>query len=163
MSKRYRYIYIQTYSGDLFSYVWGSLANCHKRSPLHHIDSHNTYHTGLHFPSSIALITQLSPITCSPESHYTCTILNPLRSFSNCRVLSSVYRSPSDSYSMEQFCVFWVWVIRIFIFCLCVYLGLTLCLLFRTQFTPRLDYCSCYWITPHVKPSEYCSPIVDPR
>ncbi len=28
-------------------------------------------HTGLHFPSPIALITQLSPITRSPERHYT--------------------------------------------------------------------------------------------
>ncbi len=45
------------------------------RFVVFHIDSHTTqtvtHHTGLHFPSSIALITQLSPITRSPESYYT--------------------------------------------------------------------------------------------
>ncbi len=37
--------------------VRGLLSDCHKRSPLHHIDSHTTHHTGLHFLSSIALMT----------------------------------------------------------------------------------------------------------
>ncbi len=32
------------------------------------------------------------------------------------------------------------------------------CLAIRT----RLDYCSCYWTTPLLKPSGYCSPIKDP-
>ncbi len=58
----------------------------HQRSPAHHMDSCTTQtvtcHSGLHLPSSIALIahtlldaliTQLSPITRSPKSYYTHT------------------------------------------------------------------------------------------
>ncbi len=123
-------------------------------------------HTGLHFPSPIALITplssshavlitQLSPITRSPERHYThhtkdiqllsqiteycsaCSTLSVLAAlpchsvfmlsseywyafitlqvlaalpslsvFCLVPVLSSVYRSPSDSYTTEPFHVF---------------------------------------------------------
>ncbi len=40
---------------------------------------------------------------------------------------------------------------HLFLYLLPVYLGLTLYLLFRTLFIPRLDYCSCYWITLYVK------------
>ncbi len=57
--------------------VRGLPSDCHKRSPLHHIDSHTTqtvtYHSGLQFPSSIALIThtQLNAVI-------THTQLNPI-------------------------------------------------------------------------------------
>ncbi len=44
-----------------------------------------------------------------------------------------------------------------------VYLGLTLCLLFRTLFAPRLDCCSCTWIISLPCPVGYCSLIEDPR
>ncbi len=37
--------------------VCGLPPDSYQRSPLHHIDSHTTQHTGLHFPSSIALTT----------------------------------------------------------------------------------------------------------
>ncbi len=37
--------------------VHGLPSDCHNRSPFHHIDSHTTHHTGLYFPSSIALMT----------------------------------------------------------------------------------------------------------
>ncbi len=33
------------------------------------------------------------------------------------------------------------------------------CLAVRTLFVPHLDYCSCYWNTPLLKPSGYYSPI----
>ncbi len=45
------------------------------QSHFHNIDFHTTktvtHHPGLHFPSSIALITFSCTITCSPESYYT--------------------------------------------------------------------------------------------
>ncbi len=40
-----------------------------------------------------------------------------------------------------------------------LYLGLTLV----STFGLCLDYCSCYWTTPLLKPSGYCLPIKDPR
>ncbi len=52
--------------GSVTNPVRGLPSTRHQRSLFHHIDSHTTQtvarHTGLHFPSSIALITQLSPI-----------------------------------------------------------------------------------------------------
>ncbi len=57
--------------------VCGLPPNSHQRSPLHHIDSHTTQHTGLHFPSSIALTTHtqlIALITLTPENYHTITI-----------------------------------------------------------------------------------------
>ncbi len=45
------------WGGSVTNPVCGLPPDSHQRSPLHHIDSHTTLHTGLHFPSSIALTT----------------------------------------------------------------------------------------------------------
>jgi len=43
--------------------VRGLPSNYHKGSPLHHIDSHTTHHTGLYFSLSIALMTHTADCT----------------------------------------------------------------------------------------------------
>ncbi len=106
--------------------VCGLPPDSHQRSPLHHINSHTTQHTGLHFPSSIALTTHthtqlITLITLTAENYHTIkkiiqskksstTITQSLSpnhtlfislglSFCDRRVLYCVY--PSDSYSTE--------------------------------------------------------------
>ncbi len=53
--------------GSVTNPVCGLPPNSHQRSPLHHIDSHTTQHTGLHFPSSIALTTHTAD--CTNHAH----------------------------------------------------------------------------------------------
>ncbi len=69
-----------------------------QRSPALHMDSHTTQtvtlYPGLHFPSSIALI---SPTAVTNHTPYISHGL-PL---SHCRVLFSIYHSSSDSYFTE--------------------------------------------------------------
>ncbi len=91
--------------------VCGLPPDSHQRSPLHHIDSHTTQHTGLHFPSSTALTTHtqlITLITLTPENYHTITITNHTLfislglSLSERRVLYCVYHSHSDSYSIRS-------------------------------------------------------------
>ncbi len=104
--------------GSVTNPVRGLPSDCHKRSPLHHIDSHTTQtvicHSGLQFPSSIALITHTHTHTHTAEcTDYTYTAESNQTYFislglplSDRRVLSSVYHSPSDSYITDPFRVF---------------------------------------------------------
>ncbi len=100
--------------------VRGLPSDCHKRLPLHHIDSHTTQtvtcHSRLQFPSSIALITH--------------TQLNALITHTQLKPIRHAVHLVLPCCLVPDL--------------LPVYLGLTLCLLFRTVFAPRLDYCSCY-------------------
>ncbi len=66
------------WGGSVMNPVCGLPPNSHQRSPLHHIDSHTTQHTGLHFPSSTALTTHtqlITLITLTPENYHTITII----------------------------------------------------------------------------------------
>ncbi len=63
--------------GSVTNPVFGLPPDSHQRLPLHHIDSHTTQHTGLHFPSSIALTTHtqlITLITLTAENDHTITI-----------------------------------------------------------------------------------------
>ncbi len=65
------------WGGSVTSPVCGLPPDSHQRSPLHHIDSHTTQHIGLHFPSSIALMTHIqliTLITLTPENYHKITI-----------------------------------------------------------------------------------------
>ncbi len=70
------------------------------------IDFHTTqtvtHHPGLHFPSSIALITQAVPITWSPESYYT-HYITPTQILLKLLIIVCVYRSRNDSTLRSQF------------------------------------------------------------
>ncbi len=83
--------------------VRGLPSDCHKRSPFHHIDSHHTSHW-----------TTVPIIHCTDDKHTAeCTdytaeanhmpYISHGLSHSDHRLLSSVYCSPSDSYSTERF------------------------------------------------------------
>ncbi len=101
--------------GSVTNPVCGLPPNSHQRSPLHHIDSHTTQHTGLHFPSSIALTTHtqlIALITLTPENYHTITITQshtlykPWTLSPSLPSIVCIYLSTSDSNLMEPFRVF---------------------------------------------------------
>ncbi len=101
--------------GSVMNPVCGLPPNSHQRSPLHHIDSHTTQHTGLHFPSSIALTTHtqlIALITLTPENYHTITITQshtlykPWTLSPSLPSIVCIYLSPSDCNLTEPFRVF---------------------------------------------------------
>ncbi len=58
----YKYVQVEFGYWDIPSVLFKSVTNL-VRGLLHHIDSHTTHHTGLYFPSSIALMTHTAECT----------------------------------------------------------------------------------------------------
>ncbi len=85
--------------GHVMNLVYELPLTHHQRSLAHHMDSCSTLtvarHLRLQFPSSIALTTHIAD--CTDHTPY----INHGLPLPLCRVLYSVYHSPSDSYSTE--------------------------------------------------------------
>ncbi len=130
------------HGGAVTNPVRGFLSDSHQRSPFHHIDSHTTIalHIGLHFPSSIALIT---PTAVTNQTHFISHGL-PL---SHGRVLFAhitLLAKRGKQCYLILVCVSWINPLPC-CFGLCLHLAWT-----------------CYWITPLVKHSGYHLLIKDP-
>ncbi len=88
------------YTDTVMNLVCGLLSDCHKRSPLHHIDSHTTHHTGVHFPSSIALMTHAQLIV-----HAQLNALIKAVSHAHLRALHTLHKTLSDPDLVAEHCL----------------------------------------------------------